>query len=93
MTPSPERRDSLFVRMEGAGVHLDRGTYDLAGDFVEEQLGNELTRAFFGSDSLLRRKVRHDRQLQAALQVMRASKNQDDVLNAAMRAQLSGRVR
>ncbi len=90
---TPERRDSLFVRMEGAGVHLDRGTYDLAGDFVEEQLGNELTRAFFGSDSLLRRKVRHDRQLQAALQVMRASKNQDDVLNAAMRAQLSGRVR
>ena len=55
---TPERRDSLFARMEEAGVHLDRGTYDLAGEFVEEQLGNELTRAFFGSDSLLRRKAR-----------------------------------
>jgi carboxyl-terminal processing protease len=90
---TPERRDTLFQRMEEAGVPLDRGTYDLAGGFVEEQLGNELARAFFGSDSLLRRKARNDRQLQAALQVIRGSKTQDDALTAAMRAQLSGRVR
>ena len=90
---TPERRDTLFARMEEADVHLDRGTYDLAGGFVEEQLGNELARAFFGSDSLLRRKARNDRQLQAALQVIRGSKTQDDALTAAMRAQLSGRVR
>jgi carboxyl-terminal processing protease len=87
------RRDTLFTRLEEAGVRLDRGTYDLAGDFVEDQLGNELTRAFFGSDSLLRRKARHDRQLQAALLVIRGAKDQDDALNAAMRAQLSGRIR
>jgi carboxyl-terminal processing protease len=88
-----EQRDSLYARMEEADVHLDRGTYDQAGGFIEEQLGYELTRAFFGSDSLLRRKARNDRQLQAALQVMRGSKDQDDALNAAMRAQLSGRLR
>jgi carboxyl-terminal processing protease len=87
------RRDTLFTRLEEAGVRLDRGTYDLARDFVEDQLGNELTRAFFGSDSLLRRKARHDRQLQAALLVIRGAKDQDDALNAAMRAQLSGRIR
>ncbi len=90
---TPERRDTLFARIEAAGVHLDRRTYDLAGGFVEEELGNELARAFFGSDSLLRRKARNDRQLQAALQVIRGSKSQDDALTAAMRAQLSGRVR
>jgi carboxyl-terminal processing protease len=90
---TPERRDTLFRRMEEAGVPLDRSTYDLAGGFVEEQLGNELARAFFGSDSLLRRKARNDRQLQAALQVIRGSETQDDALTAAMRAQLSGRVR
>jgi carboxyl-terminal processing protease len=90
---TPERRDTLFARMDGAGVHLDRGTYDLAGGFVEEQLENELARAFFGSDSLVRRKLRNDRQLKAALQVLRGGATQDDVLNAAMRAQLSGRIR
>ncbi len=90
---TPERRDVLFLRMEEAGVHLDRGTYDLAGGFIEEQLANELARTFFGSDSLLRRKARSDRQLQAALQVVRGSKTQDEALDAAMRAQLSGRVR
>ncbi|HUR95567.1 MAG TPA: S41 family peptidase [Gemmatimonadales bacterium] len=88
-----ERRDALFSRMEDAGVRLDRETYDLAGGFVEEQLANELARAFFGSDSVLRRKARNDRQLQAALQIVRTSKTQDDALNAAMRAQLSGRIR
>ena len=72
---TPERRDTLFARLEEAGVHLDRGTYDLAGSFVEEQLGNELARAFFGSDSLLRRKARSDRQLQAALQVIRGARS------------------
>jgi carboxyl-terminal processing protease len=90
---TPERRDTLFARMEEAGVHLDRSTYDLAGDFVEDQLGDELARAFFGSDSLLRRKARSDHQLQAALQVIRGARTQDDVLTAAMRVQLSGKVR
>jgi carboxyl-terminal processing protease len=90
---TPVRRDTLFARLEEAGVHLDRGTYDFAGGFVDEQLGNELARAFFGSDSLLRRKARNDRQLQAALQVIRGAQTQDDALTAAMRAQLSGRVR
>ncbi len=90
---TPGRRDTLFVRMEDAGVHLDRGTYDLAGPFVEEQLGNELARAFFGSDSVSRRKSRGDRQLQAALMVVRDSRTQEDALTAAMRAQLSGRIR
>jgi carboxyl-terminal processing protease len=90
---TPERRDTLFSRMSEAGVHLDRGTFDLAGDFVQDQLENELARAFFGSDSLLRRKARSDRQLQAALTVIRGVDTQDDALTAAMRMQLSGRIR
>jgi carboxyl-terminal processing protease len=90
---TPERRDTLFARMEEAGVHIDRNTYDSAGDFVAAQLGDELARAFFGSDSLLRRKARTDRQLQAALQVLRGVRTQDDALTAAMKVQLSGRIR
>jgi carboxyl-terminal processing protease len=90
---TPERRDTLFARMEEAGVHIDRSTYDLAGDFVEEQLDNELARAFFGSDSVLRRQARTDRQLQAALQVIQRAPTQEDALTAAMKIQLSGRVR
>lgn len=90
---TPERRDSLFARLSEADVHLDRGTYDVAGEYIEEQLGNELTRAFFGSESVLRRKAKTDRQLQAALQVIRGVPTQDAALTAAMRAQLSGQVR
>jgi hypothetical protein len=90
---TPERRDSLFARLEEADVRLDRRTYDLAGEYIEEQLGNELTRAFFGSESVLRRKAKADRQLQAALEVIRGEPDQDAALRAAMRAQLSGRIR
>jgi carboxyl-terminal processing protease len=90
---TPERRDSLFARLAEADVHLDRGTYDVAGEYIEEQLGNELARAFFGSESVLRRKAKTDRQLQAALQVIRGVPTQDAALTAAMRAQLSGQVR
>ena len=90
---TPERRDSLFARLEEADVHLDREHLRSRRDYIEEQLGNELTRAFFGSESVLRRKAKNDRQLQAALQVLRGAPTQDDVLTAAMQAQLSGRVR
>lgn len=93
MSITSERRDSLFARLEEADVHLDRGTYDLAGEYIEEQLGNELTRAFFGSESVLRRQAKADRQLQAALQVIRGASSQDAALTAAMKVQLSGRVR
>ena len=57
---------------------------------MEEQLGNELARAFFGSDSLLRRKARHDRQLQAALHGDARRRDQDDALTAAMRCSSAG---
>lgn len=93
LASSAERRDTLFARLDEAGIRLDRHTYDLAGGYIEEQLGNELARAFFGSDSLLRRKARSDRQLQAAVQILRGAQSQDGVLTAAMKAQLSGRVR
>jgi len=92
-TVTPERLDALFARMQEAGVPLDRATYDPARGFVEEELGNELARAFFGSDAVLRRKAPSDRQLQAAIQVMRSSPTQDDALIAAMGAQLSRRLR
>jgi carboxyl-terminal processing protease len=89
----PAQRDTLFARLGQAGVPLDRPTYDLAGTYIDDQLATELARVFFGSDSLLRRKARTDRQLQAALQVVRTTRSQDDALTAAMHAQLSGRVR
>jgi carboxyl-terminal processing protease len=90
---TPERREALFARLQAADVHIDRRTYDQADAFIADQLGNELTRAFFGSDSLLRRKARTDRQLQAAVQMIRGAHTQDDALTAAMKIQLSGQIR
>lgn len=90
---TPERRDSLYARLEQAGLRLDRGTYELAAPFIQEQLTAELTRAYFDSETVVRRRAQRDRQLQAALLVLRGAGSQDEALTAAMRVQLSGRVR
>jgi carboxyl-terminal processing protease len=93
MAITPERRDSLYTRLQEAGVHLDRGTYDMAAPYIGGQLTIELTRAFYDSETVVRQRAQTDRQLQAALVVLRGAMSQDDALTAAMRAQLSGRIR
>ena len=76
-------RDTLFARLEEAGVRARPPTYDLAAAYVDEQLGYEIARAFFGSDSCSAGRRRSDRQLQAALRIMRGARTQDDALTIA----------
>jgi carboxyl-terminal processing protease len=92
-TVTPEMRDGLFQRLQEAGVRLDRETFDQARGYVDEQLGYEIARELFGSDSMLRRQTKTDRQIQAALRILRASRTQQDALTLAATAQLAGRFR
>ena len=86
-------RDTLYSRLASEGVPLSRDTYDAAAPYVAEQLGYEMTRELFGTESVVRRQAKGDRQLQAALRLVRASGNQQEAITSAVAAQASGRVR
>jgi carboxyl-terminal processing protease len=86
-------RDSLYTRLHEEGLELSRQTYDEASGYVNEQLGNEIARELFGTESVVRRQAKADRQLQAALRLLRGSRNQQEALTAAVAAQASGRQR
>ncbi len=88
-----EMRDSLFARLEREGIALSRESLDEAAPYVSEQLGYELTRERFGTESVVRRQAKADRQLQAALRLLRETDTQQDAITAAVAAQASGRVR
>lgn len=79
---TPVMRDTLYARVEEAGIPLDRATFDGAEDYVEEQLGCEIAREMFGAQSVLRRQAKGDRQLQSAVRILRGTKSQDGVLAA-----------
>ncbi|MEO7987229.1 MAG: S41 family peptidase [Gemmatimonadales bacterium] len=79
---TPAMRDSLYARLEEGGIPLDRATYDGAEDYIEEQLGCEIAREMFGTESVQRRQAKSDRQLQGALRVLRGARTQQAVLAA-----------
>jgi carboxyl-terminal processing protease len=90
---TPAMRDSLYARLQLEGVPLARETYDDAAPYVAEQLGYEVTRERLGTESVVRRQAKGDRQLQAALRLIRAAHTQQDAITSAVAAQASGRVR
>ena len=90
---TPAMRDSLYHRLDDDGLAIDREVYDSATGYVNEQLGNEIARELFGTESVVRRQARADRQLQAALRLLRNGGSQQDLLTTAVAAQASGRIR
>ncbi|MGH7526578.1 MAG: S41 family peptidase, partial [Gemmatimonadales bacterium] len=71
---TPEMREGLYQRIEQEGVALSPETFQDASSYVDEQLGYEITRELFGTESVVRRQAKADRQLQAALRVLRGSR-------------------
>ena len=76
-------RDQVFERLLENEVELPRGTYDAASGYVDEQLGYEITRTVFGAVSEARRRALSDRQMQAAVKLLRRGKTQEEVLTVA----------
>ena len=90
---TPAMRDSLYQRLDDDRLVLERASYDSAATWVSEQLGNEIARELFGTESVVRRQAKADRQLQAALRLLRTGGTQQDVLTSAIAGQASGRIR
>ena len=59
--------------------------------YVSDQLGYEIARELFGTESVVRRQAKADRQLQAALRLLRNSDNQQETITSAVAAQATGR--
>jgi len=90
---TPVMREGLFARLQEEGINLSRDTFESALPYVDEQLGYEIARELFGTESVVRRQAKADRQLQAALRIVRGSRTQQEALTAAVAAQTSGHSR
>ena len=66
-----EMREALFQRLQEDRAALSREIFDAAASYVDEQLGYEIARELFGTESVVRRQAKSDRQLQAALRLLR----------------------
>lgn len=86
-------REGLYVRLLEAGVSLTPETYAEASGYVSDQLGYEIARELFGTESVVRRQAKADRQLQAALRLLKRSGTQQETITAAVATQASGRAR
>ena len=86
-------REGLYTRLLDAGVSLAPETYEEAAGYVADQLGYEIARELFGIESVVRRQAQGDRQLQAALRLLRGAQTQQETITTAVAAQASGRSR
>ena len=90
---TPDMREGLYARLVEAGVTLTPETYEEASAYVADQLGSEIARELFGTESVVRRQAKNDRQLQAALRLLRGADSQQETITTAVAAQASGRAR
>jgi carboxyl-terminal processing protease len=88
-----EMREGLYLRLLEEGVSLSPETYEDASAYVADQIGYEIARELFGTESVVRRQAKADRQLQAALRLLRSAESQQETITSAVAAQAAGRSR
>ena len=88
-----QMREGLYQRLLEEGVSLSPETYQDASGYVTDQLGYEIARELFGTESVVRRQAKADRQLQAALRLLRSADSQQEAITSAVAAQAAGRAR
>jgi hypothetical protein len=86
-------RDGLYLRLVEEGISLSTETYEDASGYVTDQLGYEIARELFGTESVVRRQSKADRQLQAALRLLRGADSQQETITSAVASQAAGRMR
>ena len=84
---TPAMREALFQRLQDDKVPVSREAFDAAASYVDDQLGYEISRELFGTESVGRRQAKADRQLQAALRLLRDSDSQQETITSAVAAQ------
>jgi carboxyl-terminal processing protease len=88
-----QMREDIYQRVQQIGLELPRVTYDNASAYIDEQLGYEITRALFGSVAEARRRALSDRQMQAAVRLLRRARSQDHALSIAVAERAKGITR
>jgi carboxyl-terminal processing protease len=76
-------RADLLGRLQRRGLAIDRATYDAGAPLVDRLLESRVSEMAFGDSASFRRGIPRDRQLQAAVEVLRGARNQGDALARA----------
>lgn len=80
---TPAIRDEFFSRLMKAKVNLTRDQYDAAQPAVDRLLELEFTKWAFGDSAKLRRSIPTDEQLSSALELLKRTANQKQLLAMA----------
>ena len=80
---TPAIRDEFFSRVIKAKVGITRAQFDAAQPAIDRLLERELTRWAYGDSTWLRRSIRYDQPLTTALDLLRPSPTQRQLLAAA----------
>jgi carboxyl-terminal processing protease len=76
-------RQDVFRRMRDKGVKMSDEVFAGARTLLDEQLGYEIARYVFGRPAEFRRRTAQDRQMQAALDLLRQAQSPKDLLTLA----------
>jgi carboxyl-terminal processing protease len=83
--------DSIFTRLNSAGVKLDRPVFDAGRTFVDKQLEYRIARVAFGDTTERRHQLTDDSALKSAVEILKRSNTQKEVFaTAATVARASG---
>ena len=85
-TVAPEWRDSVFARLTRAGVQIQRTEFDAARELIDRDLERRVAAMAFGDSAAFRRTVTYDSQLRRAVELLRASASQRELLAAVTQA-------
>ena len=80
---TPEMVDEVLRRLRARGVAVPDSVVAGARTLIADDLGHEITRYVFGRPSEVRRRMDEDRQVQAALALVRRAKSPQDLLALA----------
>jgi carboxyl-terminal processing protease len=80
---TPAMRESLWRRLDAAGVHLTRARYDTSATAVDRMLGEEIAREAVGADAAYRRRLEGDRVVGAALALATGATSEREILARA----------
>jgi hypothetical protein len=83
-TVTPQMRQQVYERLKQKGVDLTADEFNQGGTLVDKQLGFEIARYVFGRPAEFRRRAAEDRQVQAALDLLRQAQSPKELLGLAV---------
>jgi carboxyl-terminal processing protease len=89
-TVQPAWRDTLYKRLQTAGVRIPRAEYDSVHAYVDKLLENRVARIAFGDSTAKRREFNDDVQLKKAVELLQKGQSQKDLFVVAQQQPHAG---